>query len=92
MTVTRRNVLSMSAALPFMGLLPKIAVANVSLGDATLTTVSDGSLVLPANFIFEQMPKDELAPILTEFELGPDRLTPRMQSRALPRRNAHGSL
>ncbi|MBR9852622.1 MAG: MBL fold metallo-hydrolase [Rhodobacteraceae bacterium] len=53
-----------------------MAKAELSLGSATLTTVTDGSLVLPGEFVFGQMPKDKLAPILTEFNLSPERLTP----------------
>ncbi|MFC6638652.1 MBL fold metallo-hydrolase [Sulfitobacter sp. JBTF-M27] len=76
MPFTRRRFLAGSAALPFVGALPRFAVAEMSIGSTTLTTVSDGNLVLPGSFIFEPMPKDELAPILTEFDLSNERLTP----------------
>ena len=52
------------------------AIANVSLGTAKLTTVSDGSLVLPADFIFAPMPSDESLAIRTEFGVDGDQLTP----------------
>ena len=48
----------------------------MSLGEATLTTVSDGSLVLPGSFIFEPMPKKELAPILVSHGVSDQRLEP----------------
>nr|WP_319547298.1 MBL fold metallo-hydrolase [Ruegeria conchae] len=48
----------------------------MSLGSSTLSTVSDGSLILPPGFIFEPMPQDELNPILQEFGVGGKQLTP----------------
>ncbi len=76
MPMHRRSFVAGSAALGFSSALPRISVAEMTLGDATLTTVSDGNLVLPGSFVFEPMPNDELAPILTEFGLSDDRLTP----------------
>ncbi|MEL6597957.1 MAG: MBL fold metallo-hydrolase [Pseudomonadota bacterium] len=76
MTLSRRALIRSAAALPLASALPRFAKAELSLGSATLTTVSDGSLTLPGSFIFAPMPKDELAPILTEFDLSADRLTP----------------
>ena len=76
MSFTRRTFLQTGAALPLLGSLPTLAKAELSLGSATLTTVSDGNLVLPANFIFETMPQDELAPLIQEFSLSGERITP----------------
>jgi len=76
MKLSRRSVVQGLTLSPILGTLPKLAMAQLSLGSATLTTVSDGSLTLPGDFIFEPMPKDELAPILTEFNLSSERLTP----------------
>ena len=56
--------------------LPFRAMAEMQLGGGTLTTLSDGNLVLPAGFIFEPMPADELAPIRAAFGLEGDQLTP----------------
>ncbi|MFO6464314.1 MBL fold metallo-hydrolase [Jannaschia sp. KMU-145] len=57
--------------------LPRFAIAETVLaGGATLTTVSDGSLVLPGSFVFEPMPEDELAAVLAEFDVGTEQLTP----------------
>ena len=53
---------------------PNLAKANV--GSATLTTVSDGNLVLPGSFIFEHMPQEQLKPILTELGISNERLAP----------------
>jgi glyoxylase-like metal-dependent hydrolase (beta-lactamase superfamily II) len=76
MTFSRRKFLQTAAALPLAGAMPRLAIAELQLGSATLTTVSDGSLTLPGSFIFEPMPKDELAPILTEYGLSNETLTP----------------
>lgn len=76
MDLTRRTFVQGVASTPLMSSLPNLAKAELSLGSATLTTVTDGSLVLPGEFVFGQMPKDKLAPILTEFNLSPERLTP----------------
>ena len=69
-------ILQGAAALPVLGAMPRLATANMALGSATLTTVSDGSLMLPGSFIFDPMPKDELAPILAQYGQDSERLTP----------------
>lgn len=76
MTLSRRSFVQGVALGPLLGSLPALATAQISFGSASLTTVSDGSLTLPGNFIFEPMPKKELAPILSEFGLSSERLTP----------------
>ena len=70
--LTRRSVLAgLGSALAFT---PRVQAR--ALGSATLSTVSDGSLVLPGSFIFEPMPKDDLAPILSEYGISSERLEP----------------
>lgn len=76
MSLTRRKFVAGAAALPLAGVLPRLSVAEMAIGSGQLTTVSDGSLMLPGSFIFEPMPKDELAPILNDYELSADQLTP----------------
>ena len=76
MKLSRRSVVQGLTLGPILGVVPGLATAQLTLGSATLTTVSDGSLTLPGAFIFEPMPKDELAPILTEFNLSSESLTP----------------
>ncbi|MEL7254943.1 MAG: MBL fold metallo-hydrolase [Pseudomonadota bacterium] len=51
-------------------------MADMAIGSATLTTVSDGYLTLPGSFLFDPMPQKELSPILTEYGLSRDQLTP----------------
>lgn len=76
MPLDRRNLILGTAAIPILGALPKFSFANTSVGKGRLTTVSDGSLVLPGDFILGPAPKDELAPILKEFGLNSKNLTP----------------
>ncbi|MEO0938048.1 MAG: MBL fold metallo-hydrolase [Pseudomonadota bacterium] len=70
--ITRRHFMAGAAAA--CAIHPRIVQAQ--LGPATLSTVSDGSLILPGSFIFEPMPKDALAPVLTEMGIDSERLTP----------------
>lgn len=41
--------------------------ANAALGDMTISTLSDGYLTLPPDFIFGPMPKDELTEVLLPY-------------------------
>ena len=61
-----------------VGALPLLAggIKALPLGDATLTTVSDGSLVLPGGFLFDPMPQDQLAPLLQAQGIDRERLMP----------------
>jgi len=77
MALTRRSFIQTGAMFAGSCALPRIATAELSLtGNATLTTVSDGSLVLPGSFIFEPMPQDKLMPLLEETGVSAERLTP----------------
>jgi glyoxylase-like metal-dependent hydrolase (beta-lactamase superfamily II) len=76
MPLSRRSFVKTAAAVPLMAALPNFAKAELALGSASLTTVSDGSLMLPGDMFFETMPKDELTPILTEFNISTERVTP----------------
>ena len=76
MRMSRRTMMVGAAATALVPALPRKSMAELALGNASLTTVSDGSLILPGSFIFEPMPKDELAPILAQHNLSAERLTP----------------
>jgi glyoxylase-like metal-dependent hydrolase (beta-lactamase superfamily II) len=76
MNLPRRSFLKTAAASSVLSALPVLSRAEIALGGASLTTVSDGSLILPGSFIFEPMPKGELAPILAEYGVSNERLTP----------------
>lgn len=76
MPISRRAILQTGAAWAAASALPHASLAEMQIGAARLTTVSDGSLILPGSFIFEPMPKDALAPMLREYGLPGDTLTP----------------
>jgi glyoxylase-like metal-dependent hydrolase (beta-lactamase superfamily II) len=59
-----------------MGLPVRMARAQLTLGDAQIDVVSDGSLTLPGSFIFDTMPQDELLPILERLGKSAETLTP----------------
>jgi len=73
---TRRSFLKHAAALPMAAALPGFAKAELSLGSATVTTLSDGSLILPGDFIFGPMPQDELSKVLADNDVLADRIEP----------------
>jgi glyoxylase-like metal-dependent hydrolase (beta-lactamase superfamily II) len=68
--ITRRDCLAMTASA---ALLPRTAFAaeRLTLGEAELVTLSDGNLVLPADFIFGPAPQDELADVAAAFGIDP---------------------
>lgn len=76
MQFTRRRLLQLTAAASITGGLPRPTLAEAPLGSGTLTTVSDGHLVLPGDLIFGPMPQDELPAVLAEFGVPADRLEP----------------
>ncbi|MFZ2103214.1 MAG: MBL fold metallo-hydrolase [Oricola sp.] len=66
-TMTRREALALlgvTGALPFVPGIAGRAVADIALGSKTITTVSDGNLVLPLDFVFPDAPQDELVALL----------------------------
>ena len=51
-------------------------IANVTLGSATLTTVSDGNLVLPVDFLFDPATAAEVSGILADYGVAGEQLKP----------------
>ncbi|MCV0425279.1 MAG: MBL fold metallo-hydrolase [Roseibium sp.] len=76
MSLSRRTFLSGCAALPFIAPFGRFAMAELAIGEGTLTTISDGNLTLPGSFIFEPMPQDELAPLLKKAGVSQKTITP----------------
>lgn len=74
---TRREILAGLGAFALAGLPRYGHAANaVTLGSRTVTSVSDGNLVLPGDFAFADLPQDELAPILAEYGVSRDQIEP----------------
>jgi len=76
MSLTRRAFLSGCAALHLSAPFNRFAMAEISIGQGMLTTVSDGNLTLPGGFIFDPMPQDQLRPLLDEAGVSRETLTP----------------
>lgn len=76
MHITRRQATVGLASLAGAGLAAPKVLAELQLGPATLTTVSDGHLTLPGSFIFDAMPSDALEDVLAPFGQSRDELTP----------------
>lgn len=75
--LNRRAFIAQSAALGGASLLPNLGFAqSLEMGGMQVQTVSDGSLTLPAGFIFDPMPKDELAAIREKHGVTGDVLEP----------------
>ena len=75
--ITRRMLMAGAAGLGTAAVLPRWLHASVQVGDWQIDTLSDGNLVLPADFILGPMPADEVAPILARHGLSMgDPLTP----------------
>jgi glyoxylase-like metal-dependent hydrolase (beta-lactamase superfamily II) len=76
MSLSRRTFLSGCAVLPLTAQFGQFAMADLSIGNGTLTTISDGNLTLPGSFIFDPMPQNELAPLLEKAGVSHKALTP----------------
>lgn len=75
--LSRRSVLAGAGLAALMPLMPRRVHAMLDLGGgARLESLSDGTLVLPGDFILGGMPQDELAELLRRHDLPRDQLTP----------------
>lgn len=77
MLTRRRLLISASAALA-LPLAPRRlwAATTLTLGALRIDSLSDGSLMLPGDFILGGMPQDEMAAIMAKYDLPTDVLTP----------------
>ena len=76
MTMTRRAFVGRAAASGLIAGLGTRSIAQVMLGDAKITTISDGNLILPRDFLLGGLPQDEIQPILDEFGLTESQFRP----------------
>ncbi|WP_223385702.1 MBL fold metallo-hydrolase [Oricola cellulosilytica] len=65
-----------TAIFPFEAFLARPAVADVQLGSKTLTTVSDGNLVLPLEFAYPAVPRGQVVALLEAAGRPVERLEP----------------
>lgn len=74
---TRREILAGLGALALAGLPHRArAATSLSLGSKTVTSVSDGNLVMPGSFAFDNLPQDELSQILAEYDISREQVEP----------------
>lgn len=77
MTLTRRQMLAAMGATTLCGVpRPGLAATEMTLGTATLTTLSDGHLVLPMDFLLGDLAASDAAPILSEHGITGDTIEP----------------
>ncbi|MBY6154165.1 MBL fold metallo-hydrolase [Vannielia litorea] len=77
MRITRRSFVAGAAAgMAAGGLLPRRAMAEMMLGEARLTVVSDGNLMLPGSFTFAGLPEAEVAEIVAPLGVSTEALEP----------------
>lgn len=76
MPMTRRRFLANASAAALATTAPQLALSQIAIGAGSLTTVSDGNLVLPGSLMFGAMPADELGTILTDLNLSTERVEP----------------
>lgn len=74
MTLTRRRLLELGAALPFVQIVG--GAQALTLGEGRLDTLSDGHLILPRDFLLGPLPEAEAGPILAAYGITGDTLTP----------------
>lgn len=72
--ITRRQILVSAAAFALPSRL--WAGASMTLGQVQIDTLSDGNLVLPADFILAGMPEAELADLMARYQIPAGPLTP----------------
>ena len=76
---TRREALALlggASAAAFLSGFATRAVAEIALGAKTITTVSDGNLILPLDFVFPEAPQEELKAMLEAAGLRTDAVEP----------------
>jgi glyoxylase-like metal-dependent hydrolase (beta-lactamase superfamily II) len=74
MIIKRRSFLKAASCLPLSLSIPSLVHSEINFGHTKITTVSDGSITLPASLTFDTMPKNELELIINEFSLSTDQL------------------
>ena len=74
--MNRRGFLSALSAVPLVGLQPLRVAAEYRVGTKTVTSVSDGNLVLPGDMVFDGLPQDELAAILEQYGISREQILP----------------
>ena len=77
MRFNRRQVLAAMGASTLVGLpRPNFAAIELTFGVAKITTLSDGNLVLPMEFLLGNLPAADAAPVLAQYGITGDTVEP----------------
>ena len=77
MRFNRRQVLAAMGASALVGLpRPSFAATELTLGNSRITTLSDGNLVLPMEFLLGNLPAADAAPVLAHYGITGDTVEP----------------
>lgn len=77
MQFNRRQILTAMGASTLVGLSrPSFAATELTLGSARITTLSDGNLVLPMDFLLGSLPPADAAAVLAHFGITGDAIEP----------------
>lgn len=77
MNLHRRQILAAMGASALVGLpRPSFAATELTLGNSRITTLSDGNLVLPMEFLLGNLPAADAAPVLAHYGITGDTVEP----------------
>ncbi len=77
MNLHRRQILAAMGASALVGLpRPSFAATELTLGNSRITTLSDGNLVLPMDFLLGNLPAADAAPVLAQYGITGDTVEP----------------
>ncbi|KGM89469.1 Zn-dependent hydrolase [Roseovarius mucosus DSM 17069] len=77
MNLHRRQILAAMGASALVGLpRPSFAATELTLGNFRITTLSDGNLVLPMDFLLGNLPAADAAPVLAQYGITGDTVEP----------------
>lgn len=77
MNLRRRQILAAMGASALVGLpRPSFAATELILGTSRITTLSDGNLMLPMDFLLGNLPAADAAPLLAQYGITGDTVEP----------------
>ena len=74
MHISRRRFLKTAYFCSISLAVPNVALAQLKLGSAKISTLSDGVITLPGSLTFDAIPNNLLVPLLKEFNLSKNEL------------------
>lgn len=74
--LNRRSFLCGVSAVPLLNAFRAVASTSIQVGASEIISVSDGNLVLPGSMFFDNLPQEELLPILEAAGISRDQVKP----------------